>query len=131
MLSENGQHANRAVMSENDNGVMPLAPLRRSRRYCSLALNIRRDTHQRKAQSPIARVNISLFEPAEPDHPLPLSYPRSSHILKTLRRKTGDSFDVGVINGQHGKARIDGISEAALQLSFSWDRPPAPVSPIV
>jgi len=73
-------------------------------------------------------LNLILFTPAELAAPLPRSDPRARHVLDTLRRHPGDSFDVGVINGPRGRARLEAVEPAALRLAFTWD-PPAPVPP--
>ena len=76
-------------------------------------------------------MNVILFDPAELELPLPRSDRRAVHILQILRRQVGDSFDVGVINGRQGRATVTAISDHALQLSFSWDRQPSILSPLV
>ena len=37
-------------------------------------------------------MNLVLFESAELASPLPLADPRAQHIIKVLRRTTGDTF---------------------------------------
>jgi RsmE family RNA methyltransferase len=65
-------------------------------------------------------VNLILFEPAELTVPLAHTDPRAEHILKTLRRRIGDTFDVGLVDGPIGKGT----------LTFTWGPPPAPADPI-
>jgi RsmE family RNA methyltransferase len=75
-------------------------------------------------------VNLILFEPAELTVPLAHIDPRAEHILKTLRRRIGDTFDVGLVDGPIGKGTLDAISATTLTLTFTWGPPPAPADPI-
>ena len=75
-------------------------------------------------------MNLILFEPAELTVPLAHTDPRAEHILKTLRRRIGDTFDVGLVDGPIGKGTLDAISATALTLTFTWGPPPAPADPI-
>lgn len=75
-------------------------------------------------------MNIILFNPAEVELPLACQDPRSQHLLQVLRRKVGDSFDCGLINGARGRGTIVAIGVATLTLSFIWLEPPPPLSPI-
>lgn len=76
-------------------------------------------------------VNIILFRPAETKQPLPRQDPRAKHILEVLRRRPGDSFDAGLINGPRGKAILVATSPEQLILTFAWDAPPPPPCPLV
>jgi RsmE family RNA methyltransferase len=79
-------------------------------------------------------MNLILFAPHETAGPLPLDDRRARHVLEVLRRKAGERFDVGLIDGPRGKATVEAIDSAALHLSFAWgDEPPAlePVTLIV
>jgi 16S rRNA (uracil1498-N3)-methyltransferase len=75
-------------------------------------------------------LNLILFEPAETQAPLPRSDPRAQHILTVLRRRLGDSFNAGLIDGPRGKATLVGIDQASLTLSFKWGEAPPPLYPI-
>ena len=75
-------------------------------------------------------MNLIPFEPAELTAPLPRTDPRAEHILKTLRRQIGDTFDVGLVDGPIGKGTLAAISADALTLTFTWGPPPAPADPI-
>lgn len=75
-------------------------------------------------------MNLILFEPAEADRPLPRTDPRAVHLLEILRRKEGDSFDAGLVNGPKGKGTLVAIGAAELTLTFSWGSTPAPLDPI-
>lgn len=58
---------------------------------------------------------------------LPRSDPRAEHVLSVLRRRPGDTFDVGWVNGPRGKGRLETVSEAEMTLSFSWGPPLSPL----
>lgn len=76
-------------------------------------------------------MNIILFSPAEVELPLSAQDARARHILGVLRRKPGDTFDAGLINGPRGKATLASIGgDGALRLSFAWGGPPPPLAPI-
>ena len=72
-------------------------------------------------------MNLVLFEPAELSAPLPRKDPRATHILEVLRRREGDAFDIGVINGSRGKATVTAITPDTLALTFAWDAPLPPL----
>jgi len=74
-------------------------------------------------------LNLVLFQPEEISRPLLQSDARAEHILGVLRRKIGDSLDVGLANGPRGKATLHGISEDALDLAFTWEPSPPPLPP--
>jgi len=75
-------------------------------------------------------VNLILFEPAETERPLPRSDPRVTHLLDVLRRREGDTFDAGLVDGPRGKGTVVAIGAEALTLSFVWGAPPPPLDPI-
>jgi 16S rRNA (uracil1498-N3)-methyltransferase len=75
-------------------------------------------------------VNLILFEPAELEPPLPRSDRRAHHILDVLRRQTGDTFDVGLVNGPRGRATLVSVGDDALWLTFTWGAPLAAPDPI-
>ncbi len=74
-------------------------------------------------------MNLVLFETAEITAPLPVSDLRARHILDVLRRREGDSFDAGVVNGPRGKATLAARSDDTLTLAFAWDPPLPPLPP--
>jgi 16S rRNA (uracil1498-N3)-methyltransferase len=76
-------------------------------------------------------VNLILFEPAEIERPLPRADRRAMHILDVLRRKPGDPFDAGLINGPRGKATLVAAGESGLTLNFSATHPASPPPPII
>jgi RsmE family RNA methyltransferase len=75
-------------------------------------------------------VNLILFESTEPDRPLPRSDARARHLLTVLRRREGDSFDAGLINGPRGRGRLVAIGPETLTLAFAWDAAPPPLDPL-
>ncbi len=74
-------------------------------------------------------MNLVLFADHELDQPLPRSDPRARHILQVLRCETGDTFDVGQVNGPRGKATLANLTASALELCFNWAPPHAPPPP--
>ena len=99
----------------------------------------------------LSPLNIILFTPEEfsaahaHTHTaltLPQTDARATHILGVLRRKPGDTFDAGLIDGPRGKATLAAILPAtsaahagALSLTFAWDKteppPPPPITLII
>ena len=75
-------------------------------------------------------VNLILFDPAETSVPLPRRDPRAAHLLDVLRRREGDTFAAGLIDGPRGKGTVVAIGAAALVLGFAWGEPPPPPDPI-
>ena len=76
-------------------------------------------------------MNLILFEPAEIALPLPRLDPRALHLLRVLRRRIGDTFDCGLVNGPRGKGTLAALDPAALTLAFAWEAaPPPPPAPI-
>jgi 16S rRNA (uracil1498-N3)-methyltransferase len=75
-------------------------------------------------------VNLILFEPAETERPLPRSDSRARHLLEVLRRREGDTFDTGLIDGPRGKGTVVTIGAEALVLSFAWGTEPPALDPI-
>lgn len=74
-------------------------------------------------------MNLVLFEAAELTAPLPRTDPRAAHILDVLRRREGDTFDAGTVNGPRGKATLAATTRDALTLAFTWDTPLPPLPP--
>lgn len=76
-------------------------------------------------------MNIILFSAREVELPLPGNDSRARHILQVLRRRPGDTFDAGLLNGPRGRGTLVAIgSDGALALQFTWGEPPAPLAPI-
>lgn len=93
-------------------------------------MKLRRDTAVANSNLPHPRVNLILFEPTELAHPLSHTDRRAIHILTVLRRKIGETCDVGLINGPRGKATLSAIDDRGLTLTFTWALPPPPLDPI-
>lgn len=75
-------------------------------------------------------MNIVLFEAGELDRVLPLGDPRAEHVLRVLRRREGESFDVGLIDGPKGKATLTQATKDGLRLAFDWGVEEPPLLPI-
>jgi len=75
-------------------------------------------------------VNLILFEPTELGRPLPRQDPRAQHLCDVLRRRPGDTFDVGVVDGPRGKGTLLEVGAEALTLSFVWGAPLPPLDPL-
>jgi RsmE family RNA methyltransferase len=75
-------------------------------------------------------MNLILFTENELGIDLPTSDPRAKHILEVLRRKPGEPFDVGVINGSRGKATVVSADETFLRLAFDLRETPCPPFPV-
>ncbi|MDR1249527.1 MAG: RsmE family RNA methyltransferase [Treponema sp.] len=76
-------------------------------------------------------MNIILFEPHEAGQPLPRRDDRTVHLLKTLHKKPGDSFDAGILGGRLGAGKIEAInSDGALVYSLDLTVEPPSRLPI-
>lgn len=71
-----------------------------------------------------------LFEPAELGRPLPCNDRRAAHLLGVLRRRVGDTFDAGVVDGPRGTATLTVVGPEALEFSFVATQPAPPPEPI-
>jgi RsmE family RNA methyltransferase len=65
-------------------------------------------------------MNIILFEPHEADEPLKKRDERAIHLLKVLHKKSGDTFDAGILGGRLGTGCIESI-ETDGSLRFTLD----------
>lgn len=65
-------------------------------------------------------MNICLFEQNEIESPLNFDDARGDHILKVLKKKQGDDFTAGIIDGSSGVARISNIDESARKIFFEF-----------
>ncbi len=75
-------------------------------------------------------MNLVLFEAAEVGQPLARSDPRAVHLLQVLRRRVGDTFDAGTVNGPRGTGTLTAIAADALTLTFVWGGETPPLDPI-
>lgn len=53
--------------------------------------------------------------------------PRAVHLLDVLRRRTGETFDAGQINGPRGRGTVVEIGTEYLRLAFVWGESPPPL----
>jgi RsmE family RNA methyltransferase len=75
-------------------------------------------------------VNIILFRSPEVELPLSRRDPRAQHILTVLRRRPGETFDAGLVNGPRGKGTLVAVEEERLLITFSWGESPPPLHPL-
>jgi RsmE family RNA methyltransferase len=75
-------------------------------------------------------MNRILFPEKEAARVLEVGDPRLEHVRGVLRLKPGDHFDVGLVNGPTGKARIVSISASRLELEVTWGDVPALPPPV-
>jgi RsmE family RNA methyltransferase len=75
-------------------------------------------------------MNLILFQRDEPTSELPRSDPRVKHILSVLRRRNGDSFDAGLIDGPRGKGTLTSVTATSISIRFEWLEEPPPLDPI-
>lgn len=75
-------------------------------------------------------MNIILFESHEVKVPLCRTDRRVDHILNVLRRKVGDSTDVGLVDGPRGKAILRSLNEHQVDFEFTWGEEPPALYPI-
>ncbi len=75
-------------------------------------------------------MNIILFRADEVELPLPRHDPRAGHILGVLRRRPGDSFDAGLVNGPRGRGTLVAVTGEALELAFAWTGEPPALCPL-
>jgi len=63
--------------------------------------------------------------------PLPRRDPRTIHLLKVLHKKTGDSFDAGILGGNRGLGRIDAVRlDGSIVYSLDLREEPPPRYPV-
>ena len=76
-------------------------------------------------------VNLILFESHELGKALPRRDERSIHLLKVLHKKTGDTFDAGILGGQRGSGAIEKINlDGSILVSLRVNEDPPPRLPI-
>jgi len=71
-------------------------------------------------------LNLVLFCEDEVRRPLPRHDPRARHILEVLRRRPGEAFDAGLVNGPHGRGVLASVGADGLVLEFTWGGLPPP-----
>ncbi len=52
------------------------------------------------------------------------------HLLTVLRRKPGDSFDAGIVNGPRGRGTLTRLTDDTLAFSFAPSLPAQPADPL-
>ena len=75
-------------------------------------------------------MNIILFEKHELDLPFRRDDPRVLHVLEVLRRRIGDSTDVGLVEGPRGKAILRTLGDEEVTFEFIWAEDPEALLPI-
>ncbi|HEX3729472.1 MAG TPA: RsmE family RNA methyltransferase [Opitutaceae bacterium] len=76
-------------------------------------------------------MNLILFERDEIERPLRREDVRAAHLLEVLRRKEGETFDAGLVDGPRGKGTVAAIGREAITLRFAWGAEPPPLDPII
>ena len=71
-----------------------------------------------------------LFEQGEIGLPLSRADPRALHIVEVLKRKEGESFDAGIVNGPLGKGTVAAIRPDVLAFGFCRACDPPPLDPV-
>ena len=72
-------------------------------------------------------VNLILFEAHELGKALPRRDERTIHLLKVLHKKTGDTFEAGILGGGQGSGRIEKISiDGSVSFSLQVRGDPSP-----
>jgi RsmE family RNA methyltransferase len=76
-------------------------------------------------------VNIILFDSAEIGKNLPRRDERTTHLIKVLHKKAGDTFDAGIIEGGIGTGRIEAVRlDGSLSCSLDLREEPPEKAPI-
>jgi RsmE family RNA methyltransferase len=76
-------------------------------------------------------MNLILFETYELGKTLPRRDERTVHLIKVLHKKTGDTFDAGIIGGGRGMGRIEKIGlDGSLAISLATNESPLPRLPV-
>lgn len=75
-------------------------------------------------------MNLILFDEPVTSLLLPHSDRRVAHLVEVLRRRAGESFDAGVINGPRGRGTLSALTFEGASLTFSWDLETPALDPI-
>jgi RsmE family RNA methyltransferase len=76
-------------------------------------------------------VNLIIFEEHELGRALPRRDERAIHLLKVLHKKTGDSFDAGILGGRRGTGIIEKVNlDGSLACSLRLFEDPPPRLPL-
>lgn len=76
-------------------------------------------------------MNLILLEPEEAGRRLPPKDPRTVHIRTVLKRKIGQSFDYGIVNGPRGIATVLTDSDDGIELRLEPRETPPALDPIL
>jgi 16S rRNA (uracil1498-N3)-methyltransferase len=63
-------------------------------------------------------MNIVLFRSEEIEKLIPASDRRVRHISRILKKRSGEEFEAGIIEGERGRARILSLDRSGLLISF-------------
>lgn len=75
-------------------------------------------------------MNVILFESLLDRLTLRRDDRRAIHLLDVLRRREGDQFDAGVVDGPRGKGFVESIDGHSISLTFQWSDAPDSLDPI-
>jgi RsmE family RNA methyltransferase len=76
-------------------------------------------------------MNLLLFTPGELGSPLNPADPRAIHLRKVLRRRVGDEFDLGVLDGPRGKGRVLALpGDGSVEFAATLGQTPPPLAPL-
>ncbi|MDR2767577.1 MAG: 16S rRNA (uracil(1498)-N(3))-methyltransferase [Treponema sp.] len=75
-------------------------------------------------------MNLILFEAGEIGRPLSRRDERAEHLIKVLRKKTGDTFDAGLAGGALGKGTITETGKDTLSYTLELNAAPPPRTPV-
>jgi len=75
-------------------------------------------------------LNLVLLESGELGSHLAPGDPRAAHVVRVLRRKAGDAFDAGIVDGPRGKAIVTAIGPEGVAFRFEPGAEPPPLDPI-
>ncbi len=74
-------------------------------------------------------MNLILFE-SEKECDIPIDDPRILHLRSVLGMKDGDRFDIGIVNGPRGKAKIQSIESDRMTITFELEKESPKLHPI-
>jgi RsmE family RNA methyltransferase len=76
-------------------------------------------------------VNLILFETHELGKALPRRDERTVHLIKVLHKKTGDTFEAGILGGGRGTGKIEKIGlDGSIAFSLDANESPLPRLPV-
>ncbi|MGH7997339.1 MAG: RsmE family RNA methyltransferase [Opitutaceae bacterium] len=75
-------------------------------------------------------MNLILFDAEEIGRPLAADDVRAKHLLAVLRRRPGDTFDAGIVDGPRGKGTLLKAGPAGIEWSFGSESPSPDFDPI-